>query len=273
MFLYDFWNAPFGVRVEHTPPALRRGGRAGDDRPDGLVPRRRAPAVDEGARACVALLGGDRPGGARRDSGSRRISTTLAAVHGVHRAGVLRPDGRPLRPDRPRLARRRPAPAPTRRSCGAASAVMLALVYGQVVVGRLAPALRRRPPRWSVHAVLGRGRLGPRRRCSPGGSRGGRPRSRRSGPSARAIGAARDAPGRPRGRAPGGCSGRSTATPGRVDALAGDDPDRPPGQRRAAAGLGGRADPAGVPAPRPGVPEPAGRRRPSRLAPDLEAVA
>src|SRR3954454_3670053 len=81
MFLYDFWNAPFGVRVEHSH---RLYGAA-----VGLAmivlaiwflaadPRRSMKWL--GVLALVAVIGQGILGGTR----VTRNSTTLAAVHGV----------------------------------------------------------------------------------------------------------------------------------------------------------------------------------------------
>ena len=145
----------------------------------------------------------------------------------LHGPGVLRPDGRPLRLHRARLVDR-PSP-PTRPGSPAAARG-----------GDAGPGLRPdrgrgwlrhfgRPAALVVHAVARRGRLGPR-----GGPRLRVERNKadgplRSCPSARAMALAGDAPDGPRGSAPGGCSGRSTAIARPVTHPAGPDPDRAPG--------------------------------------------
>ena len=68
MFLYDFWNAPFGVRVEHSHRLYGAAvGLATIVLAGWLLAFERA-AVDEGAGRARAR-GGDRPGRARRDCG------------------------------------------------------------------------------------------------------------------------------------------------------------------------------------------------------------
>ena len=83
MFLYDFWNAAWGVFIEHAHRLYGAAVGLATSDPGRLVPRGRAAAVDEGARR-ARPAGGDRPGGL----GGHRVrlnSTILAAVHGVHR--------------------------------------------------------------------------------------------------------------------------------------------------------------------------------------------
>ena len=68
MFLYDFWNAPFGVRVEHTHRLYGAAvGLATIVLAAWLLafePRRWMKGL-----GVLALAGGHRPGGARRACG------------------------------------------------------------------------------------------------------------------------------------------------------------------------------------------------------------
>lgn len=132
MFLYDFWNAPFGVRVEHSH---RLYGAAVGMATLFLAAwflafeRRRFMKV-LGVSALAAVVVQGVLGGSR----VTQVSTTLAAVHGVIGQAffgllvvlcVLTGRGwvcaGPARPDPARLRRR--------------SALMLALVYAQIAVG------------------------------------------------------------------------------------------------------------------------------------------
>jgi cytochrome c oxidase assembly protein subunit 15 len=132
MFLYDFWNAPFGVRVEHTH---RLYGAAVGLATIGLCawfflfePRRWMKALGVAALVVVivqGILGGTRV---------TQVSTTLAALHGclgqayfALMTALAVTTGRAwLRPDPPAAdaARLRPH-----------AAVNLALIYGQVALG------------------------------------------------------------------------------------------------------------------------------------------
>ena len=138
MFLYDFWNAPFGVRVEHSH---RLYGAA-----VGLAtivlagwflafePRRWLKGL--GVLALAAVVGQGVLGGMRVDWNS----TMLAAVHGCTGQaffGLLVAlcvfTGRDWSE----------GPGPSTRSGGLrlSSAIALGLVYTQIVRGRLAAAL------------------------------------------------------------------------------------------------------------------------------------
>ena len=150
MFLYDFWNAPFGVRVEHTH---RLYGAA-----VGLATvfltvwflafeRRRFMKV-LGVVALVAVIVQGVLGGTR----VTQVSTLLAAVHGClgqaffglmvalcvltgrvwNGAGAPRPDPGRLRPQ---------------------AAAMLVLVYGQIVAGAWFRHYRT-VPSLAVHGLL-----------------------------------------------------------------------------------------------------------------------
>lgn len=81
MFLYDFWNAPFGVRVEHTHRLY--GAAVGLSTIVlmvwFLVAERRRSMKWLGVLALIAVIGQGVLGGTR----VTRNSTTLAAVHGV----------------------------------------------------------------------------------------------------------------------------------------------------------------------------------------------
>jgi len=132
MFLYDFWNAPFGVRVEH---AHRLYGAAVGLATVGLMawffcfePRRWIKAL--GVVALVAVIGQGILGGTR----VTQVSTFLAAVHGCTgqaffglMVALCVLTGRDWlsaairEPDIHRFRRR--------------AVVMLALVYGQIVLG------------------------------------------------------------------------------------------------------------------------------------------
>ena len=133
MFLYDFWNAPFGVRVEH---AHRLYGAA-----VGLAtivltvwflafePRRWMKVL--GVVALVAVIVQGILGG----TASTQISTFLAAVHGctgqaffglmVALCVLTGRDWSSARAGRPRHP----------HGSAARALVMLALVYGQIVLG------------------------------------------------------------------------------------------------------------------------------------------
>lgn len=132
MFLYDFWNAPFGVRVEHTHRLY--GAAVGISTivltAWFLLAERRRSMKWLGVLALAAVIVQGVLGGTR----VTRNSTLLAAVHGVTgqaffalmaslcvltgRAWIL-------------AAKRRPDEAHLRRR----AAVTLALVAGQVVAG------------------------------------------------------------------------------------------------------------------------------------------
>ena len=211
--------------------------------------------MDEGARACVALLaviGQGVLGGYR----VRLNSTTLAAVHGCTGQAffalmvalcVLTGRG---------WSTAAGDPWPTSERLRRRSAVTLALIYAAGRGRGLAPALRHgdRPGR---ARRAGGGRLGARGGPGLAGraaeARGPRARPRRPG-RWRWRSRSRCSWGSP----PGGSSGRSTACRGRDDP-AGPGPHRPPGQRGPAAGLGGGPDAASVPAPRPRRPRAGGR--------------
>ena len=53
MFLYNFWEAPFGVRLEHAHRLYGAAVGTGHDRPDGLLPGVRAPAMVERRWVCL----------------------------------------------------------------------------------------------------------------------------------------------------------------------------------------------------------------------------
>jgi len=132
MFLFDFWNAPFGVRVEH---AHRLYGAAVGLATIGLAvwffcfePRRWMKVL--GVVALLAVIGQGILGGTR----VTQVSTFLAAVHGCTAqaffglmAAFCVLTGRdwlsdsPREPDSHRFRRR--------------AVIMLALIYGQIVLG------------------------------------------------------------------------------------------------------------------------------------------
>ena len=155
MFLYDFWNAPFGVRVEHTH---RLYGAA-----VGLAtivlagwflafePRRWMKVL-----GVVALARGHRPGSPGRDSGDPGLDVPGGRPR-LHGPGVLRPDGRPLRLHRPGLARPATARRPTRTTLRRLAAVDAGPGLRPDRAGGLAAALRRPSTALAVHAA-GRGR-------------------------------------------------------------------------------------------------------------------
>ena len=133
MFLYDFWNAPFGVRVEHTHRLYGAAVGMATLVLAGwfLVFERRRWMKGLGVLAVVAVIVQGVLGGTR----VTQVSTLLAAVHGVHGPGVLRPDGRPVRLDRPGLAEQ-PLTRCRRRSLAPLRArSLLGLVSAQIVLG------------------------------------------------------------------------------------------------------------------------------------------
>jgi cytochrome c oxidase assembly protein subunit 15 len=186
MFLYDFWNAPFGVRVEH---AHRLYGAA-----VGLATvvlaawflaferRRYLKVLGVVALAVVVVqgvLGGTRV---------TQVSTLLAAVHGCLGQAFFglmvalcvltgrawnEPGPGPEPADPARLRRR--------------SAVTLALVYAQVVAGAWFRHYRTEPALWA-HALLAVGVLGHGLYLAVAASR--EREARALWPSARAMGVA-----------------------------------------------------------------------------------
>ena len=107
MFLYDFWNAPFGVRVEHTHRLYGAAvGLATLHRLCGWFLLSRVAAVDEGVGSRRPGRG-DRPGDPGRNPGTQ-VSTLLAASTAVS-VRLLRMTTAPRRGDRPRLAEGRAA--------------------------------------------------------------------------------------------------------------------------------------------------------------------
>ncbi len=132
MFLYNFWNEPFGVRLEHTHRLYGSAvGLATIVLAAWLIAFDRRPWLKVmGGIALAAVIAQGIMGGLR----VARISTTLAAFHGAFGqaffgymvalcvlTGRVWHDAGPRRPD------------PARLRIG--SALMLALVYSQVVVG------------------------------------------------------------------------------------------------------------------------------------------
>jgi cytochrome c oxidase assembly protein subunit 15 len=132
MFLYDFWNAPFGVRVEHTH---RLYGAAVGMATMGLTawflafePRRFMKVL--GVVALLAVIVQGILGGTR----VTQVSTFLAAVHGctaqaffglmVALCVLTGRDWQTQRPPVPDVARLRRL-----------GLLMLMLVYGQIVLG------------------------------------------------------------------------------------------------------------------------------------------
>ncbi len=132
MFLYDFWNAPFGVRVEHTH---RLYGAAVGLATIGLMvwflcfeSRRWIKAL--GVLALVAVIIQGVLGGTR----VTQISTFLAAVHGCTgqaffalMVGLCVLTGRDWLSDSP--------PQPDNHRFRRQAIIMLPLVYGQIVLG------------------------------------------------------------------------------------------------------------------------------------------
>ena len=157
MFLFDFWNAPFGVRVEHTHRLYGAAvGLATIVLAGWLLvfePRRWMKGL-----GVLALVARDRSGSAGRDAGDAGLDVPGGRSR-LHGAGVLRPDGRPVRLDRPGLARaderRRPIPI----TCGRCARSSWAWCTAQIVLGSW---LRHYgTPRGAlVHAALAAGGLG-----------------------------------------------------------------------------------------------------------------
>jgi cytochrome c oxidase assembly protein subunit 15 len=158
MFLYDFWNAPFGVQVEHThrlygaAVGLATVFLAGSF----LAFERRRFMKVLGVLALAHVIVQGVLGGTR----VTQVSTLLAAAHGcLGQAffGVMvalcvltgrvwnESAGSPLSTDPVRVRPR--------------AAVLLALVYGQVVVGAWFRHYRSVPALW-VHGLLAVGVLG-----------------------------------------------------------------------------------------------------------------
>jgi heme a synthase len=132
MFLYDFWNAPFGVQVEHTH---RLYGAAVGLATIGLMVwflafESRSWMKVLGVVALVAVIVQGVLGGTR----VTQVSTFLAAVHGCTGQAFF---GLMVAPcvltGRDWLSRAEPVDDP--RRIRRASAVMLALVYGQIILG------------------------------------------------------------------------------------------------------------------------------------------
>src|SRR4051794_24643152 len=150
MFLYDFWNAPFGVRVEHSHRLY--GAAVGLSTlvlaAWFLAAERRRSMKWLGVLALVAVIGQGVLGGTR----VTRNSTVLAAVHGVTgQAFFALMVGLCVLTGRDWLEARAPRPDPChlRRRAG----VTLALVAAQVVAGAW---LRHFPstPALVAHAAL-----------------------------------------------------------------------------------------------------------------------
>ena len=132
MFLYDFWNAPFGVRVEH---AHRLYGAAVGLATLGLMiwfycfePRRWMKGL--GVLALIAVIGQGILGGTR----VTQVSTFLAAVHGCTgqaffglMVAICVLTGRDWASDSPR--------EPDIHAFRRRGFILLALVYGQIVLG------------------------------------------------------------------------------------------------------------------------------------------
>ena len=186
MFLYDFWNAPFGVRIEHAHRLYGAAVGFATIVLAGclLVFERRRWMKGLGVLALVAVivqgvLGGMRVTRGLDDPGGR------PRLHGT---GVLRPDGRPLRLDGTGLEQR-PAAVGRSGSSEAESSLVLALVYVQIVAGRLAAAL------WDPDGPLdatgsSRRRSGPRPCSWPTGSNADGRRSPRWSCPSRVMGLA-----------------------------------------------------------------------------------
>ena len=170
MFLYDFWNAPFGVRIEHAHRLYGAAVGMATAAPGGLVPGLRAAAWMKGlgVLAVVAVIVQGVLGGTR----VTQVSTLLAAVHGCRGAGVFRAHGRALcvltgRGWQDRTA----APDRCRSSYDRCAVVVLGLVAAQIAAGELAAAL------WDAGRTvrsrgLGHGGLGQRSATFPCGSSG-----------------------------------------------------------------------------------------------------
>jgi cytochrome c oxidase assembly protein subunit 15 len=132
MFLYDFWNAPFGVRVEHSH---RLYGAAVGLATVGLFawflafePRRRMKVL--GVVALLAVIIQGVLGGTR----VTQVSTFLAAVHGcTGQAFFGLMVALCVLTGRDWLGQAEPVADP--RRIRLTSLVMLGLVYGQIVLG------------------------------------------------------------------------------------------------------------------------------------------
>lgn len=185
MFLYDFWNAPFGVRVEHAHRLYGAAvGLATVALTGSLLAcdgRRSVKALGVVALAAVVaqgVLGGTRV---------TQVSTLLAAFHGCLgqaffglTVGLAVVTGRtwlgagPARPDAGRLRPR--------------AAALVALVFAQVAVGAWFRHYRTAPALWA-HGLLALGVLGHGLALAvSAGRRGAAPPELRA--SARALGAA-----------------------------------------------------------------------------------
>ncbi len=133
MLTYNFWNAPFGVRVEHIHRLYGAAvGLATIVLAGSLLafePRRWLKGL--GVLALAAVIGQGVLGGLR----VTRVSTLLAAVHGCTGPGVLRPAGghsasSPAGTGTPPLAR-----TADRGRWRGRSFLALGLVYAQIVAG------------------------------------------------------------------------------------------------------------------------------------------
>ena len=189
----------------------------------------------------VALRGGDRPGGPGRHARDPDLDVPGGRPR-LHRPGVLRPDGRPLRAHGPRLARRPAEAGPDTSRLRRAALILLALVYGQIVLG----AWLRHYGTLDALAVHAPGRaavwLHAAHSCSPGGSSGQGRDVPSLVPSARVLAALADAPGRARDHRPRVLASlRRHPAPGRL--LRGGGPHRAPDQAAPAPGLECRARP------------------------------
>ena len=208
MFRYDFWNAPFGVRVEHTHRLYGAAvGMASIVLAGCLLafePRRWMKGL--GVLALAAVIGQGVLGGLR----VTRVSTLLAAVHGCTGQaffGLLVAlcvfTGRDWNAGTGRAA----DPDHLRGRC----ALALALVYGQILVGGWLRHFATPSALWAPFGPGGRG-PGRMRRGSPEDSRaGGRTLPGWSGP--RDSSSPRWPPRSCWGSSPSSCCGRWMGRP------------------------------------------------------------
>ena len=159
MFLYDFWNAPFGVRIEHTHRLYGAAVGLATLVLAGwfLAFERRAWMKGLGVLAVVAVIVQGVLGGTRVTR-SRRCWRPFTAVMGQAFFGL---HGRPVRLDRTELAASRTDASPTPISLRPRALLILGLVAAQIALGSW---LRHYGSRAALvgHAALGAGRLGPR---------------------------------------------------------------------------------------------------------------
>ena len=151
MFLYDFWNAPFGVRVEHTHRLYGAAVGMATLLLAGwfLVFERRRWMKGLGVLAVVAVIVQGVLGGTR----VTQVSTLLAAVHGVVGQAFFGLDGRAVRFDRPGLARANRAALPTSITCARVPSCCWAWWSAQIALGSWLRHYGSRPA-LAVHGVM-----------------------------------------------------------------------------------------------------------------------